>query len=266
VGGVVFDGDQPVGDGDGGADPRRPVGSSRPADHLRAAGAPEVAELDGAEALDRWLAGSGPPFAVCDATTDADLVAVASAWRGRPDVLIAGTAATVAAAAASTVAVGTPAERPALAPAVLVVCGSLHPMARRQVAHVGALGVAVAEPGSFLGTVTESLRAGRPAVVVSPSSGDRLVPEPEAQEAAGRLAATARELAAAVTVGTLVVVGGDTAAAVLGPEPLVVGGTLAPGTPWAWRADGGGPMIVTRAGSFGTRSSLAELVWGRLGR
>ena len=61
-------------------------------------------------------------------------------------------------------------------------------------------------------------------------------------------------------------VGGDTAAAVLGPEPLLVGGTLAPGTPWARPLDGAGPLVVTRAGSFGTRSSLAELVWGRLER
>jgi uncharacterized protein YgbK (DUF1537 family) len=138
-------------------------------------------------------------------------------------------------------------------------------MARRQVAHLGALGVAVAEPGSFLGTATDALQVGRPAVVVSPATRDRSVPADAALAMAEQLGATARELAAAAAVGTMVVVGGDTAAAVLGPEPLLVGGTLATGTPWARRLDGDGPMVVTRAGSFGTRSSLAELVWGRLG-
>ena len=92
------------------------------------------------------------------------------------------------------------------------------------------------------------------------------MPAPEAQAVAEQLAATAADLAATAAVGTLVVLGGDTAAAVLGPAPLLVGGTLAAGTPWARRPDGTGPLVVTRAGSFGTRSSLAELVWGRLGR
>jgi 4-hydroxythreonine-4-phosphate dehydrogenase len=265
VAGVVVEDGRPVGQGAASTDPRHPGGSSRPADHLREAGASAVTELAGVEALAAWLAGSdGASFAVCDAVTEVDLAAIAAAWSGRTDVLIAGTAATVAAAAAS-LTTGLAAGPPALAPAILVVCGSLHAMARRQVAHLGALGVAVAEPGSFLGTVTDSLRIGRPAAVVSPLSREPLVPAPAALEMAEQLATTARELAAAVAVGTLVVVGGDTAASVLGPEPLMVGGTLAPGTPWARRVDGDGPIIVTRAGSFGTRSSLAELVWGRLG-
>jgi uncharacterized protein YgbK (DUF1537 family) len=265
VGGVVLEAGGPVGDGPAGSDPRSPVGSSRPADHLRAAGAPAVTELAGTEALERWLRGrDGSPFAVCDAATDADLVAVAAAWSGHRDVLIAGTAAAIAAAAAPFVT-GVGAAPPAIVPAVLVVCGSLHPVARRQVAHMGALGVAVAEPGSFLGPASDALRAGRPAVVVSPARRDYPVPAADAQRTAEQLATTAQELVGTVSIGTLVVVGGDTAAAVLGPDSLVVGGMVAPGTPWARAHDGGGPLVVTRAGSFGTRSALAELVWGRLG-
>jgi 4-hydroxythreonine-4-phosphate dehydrogenase len=202
---------------------------------------------------------------VCDAETDADLQAIAAAWASHPDVLVAGTAAVIGAVTAALLGGGTdrPAPPPVAAP-VLVVCGSLHTLARRQVAHVGALGVAVAEPGSFLGTVTDALHAGRPGVVVSPPWRAGAVPAADAQRVAVQLAATAAEVAGAVTVGTLIVIGGDTAAAVLGPEPVTVGGTLAPGIPWARRPDGG-PLIVTRAGGFGSRSSLAELVWGRLG-
>ena len=215
VGGVVLDDGRPVGDG---ADARGEVGSSRPAEHLRAAGAAGVAEVGGADALARWLAAvEGAPFAVCDAATDADLAAVAAAWSSHRDVLIAGTAATVAAAAAPFAAGGAPAAPPPLAPSILVVCGSLHRVARRQVAHLGALGVAVAEPGSFLGTATGALEAGRPAVVASPAAKVQPVEPAAAEEMAEELAATARALTDAAPVGTLVVVGGDTAAAVLGP-------------------------------------------------
>jgi len=196
-------------------------------------------------------------------------------------VLLAGTAATVAAAAALVGGVGAagngagardgsagPATSPSshpvpLAPPVLVVCGSLHAMARRQVAHLGAQGVAVGEPGAFLAPVAAALGAGRAAVLATRARVDRPVPPDEAEAQATALAATAHELVAGAGVGTLIVVGGDTAAAVLGPGPLLVGGTLAPGTPWARRPDGSGPLVVTRAGSYGTRSSLAELVWGR---
>ena len=61
----------------------------------------------------------------------------------------------------------------------------------------------------------------------------------------------------------LVVVGGDTAAAVLGDEPMVVGGTLAPGVPWSRRADGSGPLVVTKAGGFGHPTTLVDLLAGR---
>jgi uncharacterized protein YgbK (DUF1537 family) len=103
-------------------------------------------------------------------------------------------------------------------------------------------------------------------VVASPSAKVQPLAPAAAEQMAEDLAATARALADAAPVGTLVVVGGDTAAAVLGAAPLLVGGTLAAGTPWARRPGGDGPLVVTRAGSFGTRSALAELVWGRLVR
>jgi uncharacterized protein YgbK (DUF1537 family) len=62
----------------------------------------------------------------------------------------------------------------------------------------------------------------------------------------------------AAGVATLVVLGGDTAAAVLGPAPLAVGGTVAPGAPWARRRDG--LLVVTRAGGFGAANAVVDLL------
>jgi uncharacterized protein YgbK (DUF1537 family) len=59
---------------------------------------------------------------------------------------------------------------------------------------------------------------------------------------------------------TLLVIGGDTAAAVLGDEPRLVGGTVAPGMPWSLDADGGGPLVITKAGGFGDPDALARLL------
>jgi uncharacterized protein YgbK (DUF1537 family) len=57
-------------------------------------------------------------------------------------------------------------------------------------------------------------------------------------------------------VGTVFVIGGETAAHVLGPAPVVAGGTLAPGIAWG-RPGGGGPLIVTKPGSF----PMPDHVW-----
>ena len=56
---------------------------------------------------------------------------------------------------------------------------------------------------------------------------------------------------APVAPDTLVVIGGDTAAALLGDAPRMVGGFVAPGMPWSRDDDGGGPLVVTKAGGFG---------------
>jgi len=46
----------------------------------------------------------------------------------------------------------------------------------------------------------------------------------------------------------------------MGDEEWVVGGTLAAGMPWSRRADGTGPMMVTKAGGFGHTATLVELL------
>ncbi len=247
-GGVVLVDGVPVADGPAGRDPRSPVRWSEPWRHLVAAGArrEDVAAVGDADDLATWLDGDGG-FVVCDAASEADLDAIAAVW-GRAvtgsvapsQLVLAGTAAAVAAGAAARCGSGvTP---PPVLPArpVVVVCGSLHPAARGQLAAVEGL------PGVE--------------VIASPEMTGPVDPA-SAGVVAARLAARAWETVAARGAATLVVLGGDTAAAVLGDRPVTVFGTLAPGTPWC-RVDG--LTVVTRSGGFGDAAALARLLSARM--
>jgi uncharacterized protein YgbK (DUF1537 family) len=171
----------------------------------------------------------GGAAVVWDAATEADLVDVGARWRALPErerPVLAGTSAALAAALAPAAA-----PRPTRLPAPIVVaCGSLHPSAR---AELGVL------PPSVVVVATD------PELVVEPA------------HAAWALAERVRGLG---PIGTLVVVGGATAAAILGDGPLLVGGLLAPGVPWARRPHGTGPVIVTRSGGFHGPAALAPLL------
>ena len=262
--GVVSQHGVPVSEGHAGADARRPVWSSKPADHLRAAGATEVVELRGAEALGRWMDERTDGFAVCDAETDADLESLASVWKGGSDLLFAGTARSIGAVAGVLFAAGSgPGLRPPLPRPALVVCGSLHAAARRQVevlvAEAGAVVGIVGEPGDDL---QRTLANGGLVVLTTARPTVSPVGEDAATAAAEALAAAARTIMGTSPVGTLVVLGGDTAAAVLGHGALDVCGTVADGVPWT--RDGDGRVIITRAGGFGHDRSLLELFSDRM--
>jgi uncharacterized protein YgbK (DUF1537 family) len=127
---------------------------------------------------------------------------------------------------------------------VLVVVGSLHPVATAQLHALRAAGLDGVE-----------LLASRRVVGA--------VTDERAEAVAVELAAAARHRLADVDVDVLVIVGGDTAAAVLGDVPFVAGGTVAPGIPWARRADGTGPLVVTKAGGFGDPDTLVRLLRDR---
>jgi uncharacterized protein YgbK (DUF1537 family) len=223
-------------------DPRTPVRSSRPSDHLRLAGAADVAELPDGDRLAGWLAGDGPAVAVCDAISDDDIGRIVSAWDAADPVVLVGTSAVVAEAARSPriAPVGHVPPAPSFVTPVLVVCGSLHPAARAQV---------------------ETLRrAGLSGVEVIASD----VPVGGAVDAADAVR-TAAALAMVVAVSdarTVVVLGGDTAAAILGDRPVVVGGTSMPGAPWMRLDDG--RLVVTRAGGFGDPGALARHIADRI--
>jgi uncharacterized protein YgbK (DUF1537 family) len=267
-GGVVFDHGHAVANGPAGRDARGPVRSSRPAEHLRAAGAGSVELLASPGAAAAWAAGEGAAFGVADGQTTTELDGYAAVWASTADLLLAGPAAVLGAAAVSmasgTAAVASAAPpAPALAAPVLIVCGSLHAAARAQVDALERAGAVVRDALSMDEPRRVSLSGGeRSLVLTTPPPAAVPVPAHEAERVAVALADACRRVLAEGGVRTLVLLGGDTAAAVLGDEPLAVGGTVAPGTPWARRHDG--LVVVTRAGGFGTPHALVELLGAKL--
>jgi D-threonate/D-erythronate kinase len=249
--GVVFDGDHPVHEGPAGRDPRRPVTSSRPMDHLHTYGASNVVELADANALTRWLNSSPVGIAVCDADNDDDLIDLGQAWANHPDAVFAGTAASVARAVGASrgpaaTSPAPPSHRLPLDAPSLLVCGSLHPAARRQVdalrIHAEALAVNI--------------------LVSNPREPEGIT-ELAATEVTALLAERAGQARITTTFASIVIIGGDTAAAILGDEPRQINGTLGPGMPWTLD---GKTMIVTRPGGFGADHSLIELFSVRMER
>lgn len=250
-GGIVRVDGRPVADGAAREDVRAPVRSSRPADHLRAAGASAVVEVT-PETVADWLATLDVPFAVCDAGVDADLSRVATAWIARRAVVLAGTAATIAAAASALDPGRDGPARPTLSAPALIVCGSLHPVAEAQVNALVAAGALLVSRSAGARPAVAALRAGNHAVLTAGS-----FERDATATVASSLAVLAREVIATGAARTVVVVGGDTTAAVLGTSPMRVGGTLAPGVAWGAMPDG--VHLVTKPGGFGGASTLVDL-------
>jgi uncharacterized protein YgbK (DUF1537 family) len=202
---------------------------------------PEAALLPHAAALRHWWAGTRA-VAVCDVPDTEALASLAAVVAEFPEeaVIVAGPAGPLAAVRRARE--GTPAYKavpPEVAGPALVVCGSANPVAHRQLAQ---------------------LRMSRPEVeviAVSPAT-DELHAGPAAE-----IAARARARLGEAMPATLVLVGGDTAAAVLGDSPRRIGGMIAPGMPWSRDIDGGGPLVITKAGGFGGVDALARLFAGK---
>lgn len=257
-GGIVRDNGVAVDHDDAPRDRRSPVHSSRPRKHLLDAGCGVVEGLSDAEGLVGWLP-AGRGIALCDASTDADIAALCTAWAPHADrILLAGTSAVIGAGAS---ALG--ADRAfdgrtidVVVPPVLVVCGSLHPAARSQLATLAAHG----HPAFGLdaaGFELDHAMADRGvAVLASPDPRTPLVSAEHAEEVAKHLALLARSSGAS----TIVVIGGDTTAALLGGGPVVVGGQLADLAAWCRAASGEGPVVIARPGAFGGADSLLNLV------
>ncbi len=264
VGGVVREHGRPVDQATGESDVRSPVTSSRPADHLHAVGAAAVTELASHEDLEAWAAKGLPALAVSDAACDEDLARLGRWAAARPDVLMAGTSAAIGALAAAIAAAAWPGTAPVpippvLTPPVLVANGSLHPAAAEQVAAAERLGVVVVDPVDP-GPALAALAAGQPAILATGSAGARRVEAGRAEAMARAMASAVAWLGERVALGTLVVIGGDTARAVLGDEPAIVVGTIAPGVPWCRLEARPEPLVVTRAGGYGQPDSLVALL------
>ena len=245
--GVVFDQAVPVAQGPARLDPRQPIGSSEPCVHLRAVGAEGVVSIPSTEELRAWAESAVGGIAVCDATTDAEISSLAEVWAEYRHAVFAGTAASVSAAARWLVGhhrsnagprPSLPLDRP-----VLVVCASLHPAPRRQL--------------DALRERTKELE-GRPVdSIETPIPTTTSVSAGAAHRQASLLAESARRAMAQRRYATIIVLGGDTAAALLGDEPMVVHGILAPGAAWGNLDDA---VLITRPGGFGDDAALVDLV------
>jgi uncharacterized protein YgbK (DUF1537 family) len=252
VGGVVLNGGRPVHDGD--ADVRQTVDSPRPADHLRAAGAIDVVELSTSAEVAGWVE-APRGYAVVDASSDADLEAIVALWPPA-GVLLAGTSATVAAAAGHP---PSPVARRINGP-VLVVCGSANAVARRQLAVAADRGTTVAKDAA---SALQAVAARRDTILATPMPSGP-VDAAQAEVEVARLAAEAAEVAAKASgLAALVVLGGDTAAALLGNAAVRVLGSVAPGTAWLVSPRYQVP-VITRAGGFGDDRAIADLLRGTL--
>jgi uncharacterized protein YgbK (DUF1537 family) len=252
VGGVVLNGGRPVHDGD--ADVRQALGSSRPADHLRAAGAIDVVEFSTVAGAAAWIA-APLGYAIVDAASDADVEAIVALWPGS-GILLAGTSATVAAAARKP---PWPIARRINGPA-LIVCGSANPAARRQLALIADRGTTVAKDAAG---ALQAVAARRDVILATPTPSGPVDAE-QAQIEVARLAAEATEVVAKGSgLAALIVLGGDTAAALLGDTAVRVLGSVTPGTAWLVSPRFQVP-VITRAGGFGDDRAIADLLWGTL--
>jgi uncharacterized protein YgbK (DUF1537 family) len=231
VGGVVHVNGVPVAESDVANDPRLPVRSSRPSEFL------DATELNDAGQLADWLAGSVRGAVVVDATTLAEIGELTSIALVPPDVVVAGPASVVGAVADITAPDGAfpTFPDPLLPGPVVVVCASLHPVSRAQIARMAAAGFDV---------------------VTSPETRDA-DPEGVARDVAVR----AHRLVADSAASSVMLIGGDTAEAFIGDNVVHVFGSLDVGVSLGEaRIRGRALRLASKPGAFGTPTTLLDLV------
>jgi uncharacterized protein YgbK (DUF1537 family) len=168
---------------------------------------------------------------------------VAQALAGH-DVLVVGPAGPIGAAFAAHQGAARSVDVVRCETPALVVRGSATDVSRRQMQRLAM------QRSTTMSPAIDLLEA-------PPATGDLDL------EVATELAGRTRARIAERRYATVVLIGGDTAAAVLGAEPRLVGGTVAPGLPWSRDAHGAGPLVVTKAGGFGTPDTLVDLFVSR---
>ena len=237
-GGVVLVRGVPVVESEFGADRRNPVRSSRPTDFCGGSLAAKVEEVR------TWLTTSNEAVCVADALSDSDIRDIVSVIRSDDDAIVAGTSAVVGEVARVIVGASsrtmssetTRAQRGPLAVPLVVVCGSRHPVSRRQAA----------------------VARGLPGVAVVQSPDDDLE---SPHGVAEHLADEAQRAMERTGARTVVLLGGDTAAAVLGTTPVLVRGGLNSGASWGTaRLEGRDVEVVVKAGGFGNDRFVSDLV------
>jgi len=236
-GGVVRVGSTPVGETEFAVDAQNPVRSSRPAEYLRSVGIHEIREVAGPNGVRDWLAGGAEGVCLVDARVDADVVAAVQVLGDRHEVLVVGTALTVAALAGG--------PQPALAKPVLpaggvvVVCGSRHPVSRAQASAVTGL------PGVTVLFPPEQLRA-------------------DAEVVALELSVRAHDHVHAEGAAVVLLLGGDTADAFVGERAVRMLGSLAPGLAVGEvLVEDRTLTVLTKPGGFGHDRLLVDVLAGR---
>lgn len=236
--GTVYVHGVPVADGPLGRDPRNPLPSSRPEDYLRAAGCGNALRDGG--------------VVVLDADDNQQLRAAAMRCHAESRIPVGATGAL--AAYAALIRNRPPGKQAILPRPALVVCGSLHPLSRRQVARLSAARFDTTE----VGLVEQELRQGNDAVLATADSAGPIADD-AAEAMAGNVAAGVQQLVARGTVGTLVILGGDTAGAILAERPLRVEGCVVTGVPVS-RFEDDDLRIVTKGGSIGDENTLCRIL------
>ncbi|HEX3090727.1 MAG TPA: four-carbon acid sugar kinase family protein, partial [Ilumatobacteraceae bacterium] len=194
VHGVVYVNGVPVAESDLGNDPRLPVRNSRPRETLPAT------EVRGPDELVAWLAMSSAGVAIADATTLDEIHELVQIALHPADVVLSGPASVVEAVAT----LGAPQglelvlPDPLLPKPVVVVCASLHPVARAQIAAATEAGIEVVTSSEVRGADSEGI--------------------------AIEVAARAHRLVAASEARSVILVGGDTAEAFIGASVVRVHG------------------------------------------
>lgn len=218
---------------------------------------------------------------VVDAETDADVASAVAAILALPrPVCLAGSIALAAALARhrdpGSGAPTATAERVPL-PA-LIVNGSLHSRAREQTDAVVAAGLAVAMPlpsedgadvAERVATAASVALAAGSSVVVTPAP-PTVVPAGAALRATERrLTDVVGAIAARTTIGSLVLIGGETSYAILtalAADTLAISGRVAPLIAYGMIMAGAlaGTVVVTKGGSGGAPDALARLLGSAL--
>ena len=239
VDGVVFIHDLPVTESAFGRDPRNRVFSDRPLDYLVAAGCGDaLAKGD---------------LVVLDAGDNDELRTAAARCREQNRMLV-GTTGGIGAYAATLRGRRASAPLPPLKRPALVVCGSLHPLSRAQIA---ALNCPLVGPADEERAV--ALLAKGSDVVLATEPKATAISTVEADTVAAELATATWRWLARSRASTLIVLGGDTAAAILGSRTLTVYGCVDTGVPLC-RGDDDRLSIVTKGGGIGEPQTLVNLL------
>ena len=208
--------------------------------------------------------GEGLRVFVVDSASDADLLRTVEVLNGRlGHCLLVGSAGIAGSASVCLPQLQAP-ERPRAAGRVLVVVGSRAEQSAQQVAALAEQPGVQVVPAPNGEVEADLLRQSRADTVVLRSTAGVDGREGDAQRVAALLASNTVRVLRGQPVDALVATGGDTAVAILellGRRVLQVMGELLPGIPYCrFELDGRRLWLVTKAGGFGTRETMIEIV------